>query len=190
MAGRASRQTPPTSRSSPVIGWGFEVGSQRQYYPHYRFQITIDNVCGQKGNVCPSVMTYTCTVSATYGINMGLQLYNREHFYFLKIAPTMRWNKVSQSTWYVCVGTPALEMKRKSEKTLNFLGFTSCGYVWHAYVSGGNELQDLLHILPALLFVLWSNIHPFQRFPCCQCEWIWGERKKREFLKIDDAPRG
>lgn len=50
------------------------------------------------------------------------------------------------------------------------MGFTPRGYVWHAYVSGGNELQDLLHILPAFLFVLWCNIHPLQHLSSCQFE--------------------
>ncbi len=62
VAGRASRNTPPTSGGGPVIGWGFEVGSQRQNDPHYRFQITINNVYKQKGNICPSIMNYTWSV--------------------------------------------------------------------------------------------------------------------------------
>jgi len=61
----------------------------------------------------------------------------------------------------VCVGT---------KKTPDALRRTSCGYVWHVYASGGNELQDLFHVLPALLFVLRSNMDPVQRFPCCHCE--------------------
>lgn len=66
VAGRASRQTPPTSRGSPLTGWGFEVGCQGQNYPHYRFQITIDNVCRQKGSTCPSIMNKCTAVLATH----------------------------------------------------------------------------------------------------------------------------
>ena len=63
------------------------------------------------------------------------------------------------------LATPALNVTGRKIHT--FLWFTSCGYVWHANVSGGNELQDLLHILPALLFVLRGSIHSLQHFPSC-----------------------
>lgn len=49
----------------------------------------------------------------------------------------------------------------------DLLNCTSCRYVWHAYVSGGNELQHLLNILPAFLFVLGSHIHSLQHFTSC-----------------------
>lgn len=48
----ASRQPPPAPRSIPVIGCGFEMGRQCQNYPHYGFQITIDNVCKNKRSTC------------------------------------------------------------------------------------------------------------------------------------------
>lgn len=111
VGGVAFCRAPPTSTSSPVIGWGFEMGSQRQNNPHDRFQITINNVCRKKTNI---------------------------------------WKD-----WSICSQHDGEER----EVTQISQRFTPWGNVWHAYVSGGNELQDLLHILPAFLFVLWSYIH-------------------------------
>lgn len=90
----------------------------------------------------------------------------RQKLEALGLIKSTDWNISKQKQ----VGTP--------EKTQTPLWFTSCGYVWHTYVSGGNELQDLLHILPAFLFVSWSNIHFLQHFPSCQFEWDEAERQR------------
>lgn len=67
VAGEASGQTPPAYRCSPVIGWGFEVSGQRQNYPHYRFQITINYVCEKKENVC--TFSNDLDIHRKFGIN-------------------------------------------------------------------------------------------------------------------------
>lgn len=58
--------------------------------------------------------------------------------------------------------------KNKVPKKGNSLWFTSCGYVRHAYVSGGNELQHFLHVFSAFLFVLWRCKDSLQHLTSCQ----------------------
>lgn len=48
VAAAASHQTPPDSWSCPVIGRGFKMSCQCQNDPHYRFQITVHNVCRER----------------------------------------------------------------------------------------------------------------------------------------------
>lgn len=131
-AGALSRAL-PISRSSPVIGWGFKMSCQCQNYPHYRFQITIHNVCRKRGNSSQHTV-HECKKKGPTN-----EVLNQKTTSVLQVAEIRRNSSIKIYLW---------------------TWFTSCGYVRHPYVSRGNELQDLVHILPAFFFVLWRNMNP------------------------------
>lgn len=131
-AGAPSRAL-PMSRSSPVIGRGFKMSCQCQNDPHYRFQITIHNVCRKRGNSSQHTVLRCKKKGPTTKIS------NQKTTSALQVAEIRRNSAIKINLW---------------------TRFTSCGYVRHPYVSRGNELQDLVNVLPAFFFVLWRDVNP------------------------------